>query len=94
MMVANLVSAARVDLAQYAAFIIEENLSLAKDTYNQRMLEIGRDLKHGIEGLTSAMEYFSNQGHLESLPLSVSVPSSNSNINKLTNPASDTSVCP
>ncbi|RMJ23671.1 hypothetical protein PHISP_05459 [Aspergillus sp. HF37] len=63
--------AARVDLAQYAAFIVEENLSLARDTYNQRMLEIGQELKHGVDGLTSTMEYFSSKGHLESLPLSV-----------------------
>lgn len=54
--------------------MIEENLSFAKNTlYDHCMLEIGQDLKHGIGGLTSAMEYFSIQGNLESLPLSVSV---------------------
>lgn len=37
------------------------------------MHEISQDLNHSIEGLTSALEYFSNQGHLESLPLSVFV---------------------
>lgn len=70
---ANPKSSARVDLAQYTAFTIEENLSFAKTKYAQRVHQIGQDLKHSIEGLTSALEYFSNQGHLESLPLSVSV---------------------
>jgi hypothetical protein len=79
-------SAARVDLAQYAAFIVEENLSLARDTYNQRMLEIGQELKHGVDGLTSAMEYFSSKGHLESLPLSVSVSQPGPISTRLTNP--------
>ena len=66
-------SAAQVDLAQYAALMIEEHLLFAKDVYEQRKLKIGYDLKHGIEGLTAAMEYFSIQGHSESFPLSVSV---------------------
>ena len=53
--------------------MIEEHLLFAKDVYEQRKLSIGYDLKHGIEGLTAAMEYFSIQGHSESFPLSVSV---------------------
>lgn len=53
--------------------MIEEHLLFAKDVYEQRKLKIGYDLKHGIEGLTAAMEYFSIQGHSESFPLSVSV---------------------
>lgn len=67
-------STARVDLAQYAAFMIVGNPSLSRETYHQRKLKIGKNLKHGIEGLTLAMEYFSVHGHLESIPLSVSVP--------------------
>ena len=39
------------------------------------MHQIGQDLKHSIEGLTSTLEYFSNQGHLESLPFTVYVTS-------------------
>ena len=66
-------SAAQVVLAQYAALMMEEHLLFAKDVYEQRKLKIGYDLKHGIEGLTAAMEYFSIQGHSESFPLSVSV---------------------
>lgn len=70
---ANRESTARIDLAQYTAFMIVGNPSLSKDTYHQRKLEIGRNLKHGIDGLTSSMEYFSIHGHLESIPLSVLV---------------------
>lgn len=53
--------------------MIVGNPSLSKDTYNQRKLELGQKLKHGIDGLTMAMEYFSVHGHLESIPLSVLV---------------------
>ncbi|KAJ5447506.1 Transcription factor [Penicillium cf. griseofulvum] len=63
--------AARVDLAQYAAFILEENLFYAGDKYNNLVLEISNDLRNGIEGLSLVMEHFSINGYADSLPLSV-----------------------
>lgn len=51
--------------------MIVGNPSLSKETYYQRKLEVSENLKHGIDGLTMAMEYFSVHGHLESIPLSV-----------------------
>lgn len=68
-----LCSAARVDLAQFAAFAIEEHLALTTDLYREAVLGIGKDLSSGIKGLTSVMEYFSRNGHVENLPLSVYV---------------------
>jgi hypothetical protein len=64
-------SAARVDLAQYAALAIEEHLSLTTDLYREGVLGIGKDLSAGIKGLTAVMEYFSRNGQVENLPLSV-----------------------
>lgn len=68
-----LCSAARVDLAQFAAFAIEEHLALTTELYREAVLGIGKDLSSGIKGLTSVMEYFSRNGHVENLPLSVYV---------------------
>ncbi|OQE12784.1 hypothetical protein PENFLA_c063G08786 [Penicillium flavigenum] len=64
-------TAARVDLAQYAAFVLEENLFYAGDTYNNLVREISNDLRDGIDGLSLVMEYFSVNGYADSLPLSV-----------------------
>ncbi|CAG8291582.1 unnamed protein product [Penicillium nalgiovense] len=63
--------AARVDLAQYTAFVLEENLFYAGDTYNNLVREISNDLRDGIDGLSLVMEYFSVNGYADSLPLSV-----------------------
>ncbi|CAG8314748.1 unnamed protein product [Penicillium nalgiovense] len=63
--------AARVDLAQYGAFVLEENLFYAGDTYNNLVREISNDLRDGIDGLSLVMEYFSVNGYADSLPLSV-----------------------
>ncbi|KAJ5601229.1 Transcription factor [Penicillium lagena] len=63
--------AARVDLAQYAAFMIEENLSYARETHKQQIFKIGQDLKGAIESLTTIMEFFSANGRVNSLPLSI-----------------------
>jgi hypothetical protein len=60
-----------VDLAQYAAFVLEENLFYAGDTYNNLVREISNDLRDGIDGLSLVMEYFSVNGYADSLPLSV-----------------------
>ncbi|KAJ5934090.1 hypothetical protein N7466_003637 [Penicillium verhagenii] len=62
---------ASVDLAQYAALLIEEYPALPAHRYHETMAGIGRDLKAGIDGLTQIMEYFSLTGHVENLPLSV-----------------------
>lgn len=35
------------------------------------MKAVGQDIHDGIEGLTRVMEYFSLNGHMEYLPLSV-----------------------
>jgi hypothetical protein len=66
-------SAARVDLAQYAALAIEEHLALTTHLYREAVLGIGKDLSAGIKGLTAVMEYFSSNGQVENLPLSVYV---------------------
>ncbi|KAJ5502785.1 Transcription factor [Penicillium fimorum] len=63
--------AAQVDLAQYAAFILEENIFYAGDKYSNMVLEISNDLRDGIEGLSLVMEHFSINGYADSLPLSV-----------------------
>ncbi|KAJ5143400.1 uncharacterized protein N7515_002187 [Penicillium bovifimosum] len=63
--------AARVDLAQYSAFILEENLFYAGDKYSTMILDIGNDLRNGIDGLSLVMEHFSVNGHAGDLPLSV-----------------------
>ncbi|KAJ5542747.1 hypothetical protein N7535_005171 [Penicillium sp. DV-2018c] len=63
--------AARVDLAQYAAFILEENIFYAGDKYNTLIVDIGNDLRNGIGGLSLVMEHFSVNGHAGDLPLSV-----------------------
>lgn len=64
-------SAARVDLAQFAALAIEEHLALTTELYREAVFGIGKDLSSGIQGLTTVMEYFSRNGHVENLPLSV-----------------------
>lgn len=66
-------SAARVGLAQYESFMIEENLSYARETYAQQMFKLGHDLRGAIGSLTSIMEFFSANKHEDSLPLSMSV---------------------
>ncbi|OQE42261.1 hypothetical protein PENCOP_c004G07000 [Penicillium coprophilum] len=63
--------AAQVNLAQYAAFLLEENLFYAGDQYGTLVLEISNDLRNGIEGLSVVMEHFSVNGYSDSLPLSV-----------------------
>ncbi|KAJ5545630.1 hypothetical protein N7494_003215 [Penicillium frequentans] len=63
--------AARVDLAQYAALLIEEYPTLPSHKYQQALMGVGRDLKGGIDGLSRIMEYFSLTGHVDNLPLSV-----------------------
>lgn len=62
-----------MDLAQYTAFVLEENLFYAGDTYNNLVREISNDLRDGIDGLSLVMEYFSVNGYADSLPLSVLV---------------------
>lgn len=66
-----LCSAARVDLAHFAALVIEEHESIARDVHRKAVMGIGKDLQAGVAGLTSVMEYFSRNGHVEYLPLSV-----------------------
>ncbi|KAJ5824739.1 Transcription factor [Penicillium robsamsonii] len=63
--------AAQVNLAQYAAFILEENVFYAGDKYNNMVLEISNDLRDGVEGLSLVMEHFSINGYADILPLSV-----------------------
>ncbi|CEJ61948.1 hypothetical protein PMG11_10464 [Penicillium brasilianum] len=63
--------AARIDLAQFAALVIEEHLALTTDLYREAVFGIGKDLSSGIQGLTAVMEYFSRNGHVENIPLSV-----------------------
>ncbi|CAG8890329.1 unnamed protein product [Penicillium egyptiacum] len=60
---------ARINLAQYAAFVLEENMFYAGDTYSSLVLEISNDLRHGIQGLSLVMEHFSINGYADSLPL-------------------------
>ncbi|KAJ5718840.1 uncharacterized protein N7483_009922 [Penicillium malachiteum] len=62
--------AARVDLAQYLALLIEENPNVPADIYKKTILEIGSDLKAGIDGLNATMKFFSTHD-VNSLPLSV-----------------------
>lgn len=69
------ISAARVDLAQFEAIIMEENKFYTGDSYSNLMKNISNDLRDGIEGLSAVMEHFSANGHVESFPLSVSVSS-------------------
>ncbi|KAJ5697120.1 hypothetical protein N7488_010804 [Penicillium malachiteum] len=64
------VSAARVDLAQYLALLIEETPHIPADLYKMTMLEIGSDLKAGIDGLNTIMEFFSTND-INGLPLTV-----------------------
>ncbi|RAQ73039.1 hypothetical protein COH20_007456 [Aspergillus flavus] len=63
--------AARVDLAQYEALIIEKHLSFTGANYRAQLLETGADLRRAMNGLTSAIEYFCSQGRAERIPLSV-----------------------
>ncbi|CAG7988360.1 unnamed protein product [Penicillium salamii] len=63
--------AARVDLAQFEAFILEDNKFYAANTYQQSMINVSKDLRVGIEGLSKVMEHFSIHGQAESFPLSV-----------------------
>jgi len=60
-----------VDLAHYAALLIEEYPALPSHRYQRAMMGVGRDLKGGIDGLSRIMEYFSLTGHVDNLPLSV-----------------------
>ena len=62
-----------MDLAQYAAFVVEENVFYAGDMYNNLVREISNDLRDGVDGLSLVMEYFSVNGYADSLPLSVLV---------------------
>jgi hypothetical protein len=66
-------SAARIDLAQFAALAIEEHIALTTDLYSEAVFGIGKDLSSGIQGLTAVMQYFSRNGHVENIPLSVYV---------------------
>jgi hypothetical protein len=68
-----LFSAAKVDLAQFAAFVLEENLFYAGDSYSDMVLHISGNLGDGVEGLNIVMEHFSLNGHADGLPLSVLV---------------------
>ncbi|KNG87592.1 hypothetical protein ANOM_005442 [Aspergillus nomiae NRRL 13137] len=63
--------AARVDLAQYEALIIEKHLSFTGTNYRGQLLETGADLRKAMTGLTSAIEFFCGQGRAERMPLSV-----------------------
>ncbi|KAE8381652.1 hypothetical protein BDV26DRAFT_301240 [Aspergillus bertholletiae] len=63
--------AARVDLAQYEALIIEKHLSYTGTNYRSQLLEIGGDLRKAMTGLTNAIEFFSSKGRAERIPLSV-----------------------
>ncbi|OGM49895.1 hypothetical protein ABOM_001521 [Aspergillus bombycis] len=63
--------AARVDLAQYEALIIEKHLSFTGTNYRGQLLETGADLRKATTGLTSAIEFFCSQGRAERIPLSV-----------------------
>ncbi|KAJ5769741.1 Transcription factor [Penicillium nucicola] len=65
--------AARVDLAQYEALVIEENLFYAKENYTDWVQEISNDLSVAIAGLTTVVEYFGMNNDAYSLPLSVLV---------------------
>lgn len=60
-----------MNLAQHAAFVLEENLFYAGETYDNLVLEISNDLRDGIQGLSLVMEHFSINGYADSLPLSV-----------------------
>ncbi|KAJ5245809.1 Transcription factor [Penicillium chermesinum] len=62
---------AQIDLAHYCALAIEEYPSLSPEMYQTAIIGTGRDLKAGVDGLTEIIEYFSLNGHGESLPLSV-----------------------
>lgn len=64
-------SAARVDLAQYEALIVEENRSFLHEDYLHRISDISRNLQSGIEDLATVMESFSTNTFVEGLPLSV-----------------------
>lgn len=68
-----IISAARVDLAQFETIILEENSVYTGDSYNNLMTRVSNDLRDGIEGLSVVMEHFSANCHIESFPLSVSV---------------------
>ncbi|KAJ6000853.1 Transcription factor [Penicillium waksmanii] len=63
--------AAQVDLAQYAALLLEEQISSSTELYEHSIKQIARDLAVGISGLTDVMDYFSVNGNVEQLPLSV-----------------------
>ncbi|KAE8141322.1 hypothetical protein BDV38DRAFT_268575 [Aspergillus pseudotamarii] len=63
--------AARVDLAQYEALIIEKHLNFTGTNYRAQLLETGADLRNAMNGLTSAIEFFCSQGRAERIPLSV-----------------------
>ncbi|KAJ5787874.1 hypothetical protein N7457_002864 [Penicillium paradoxum] len=65
--------AARMSLAQYAAFVLEENMFYAGDTYNTLLLDISNDLRESIDGLSLVMEHFSVNAYTDGLPLSVLV---------------------
>jgi hypothetical protein len=65
-------SAAEVDLSQFAAFVPEETMFYAGDSYKNMILTSVK-LTDGVEGLSIVMDYFSINGHANSLPLSVSV---------------------
>jgi hypothetical protein len=46
-------------------------MSCSADLYEQSVKQISSDLAMGISGLTDVMEYFSVNGNVEHLPLSV-----------------------
>lgn len=64
-------SCARIDLAQYCALAIEEYSALSPEMYRMAVIGTGKDLKAGVDGLTEIIEYFSLNGQVETLPLSV-----------------------
>ncbi|OJJ34569.1 hypothetical protein ASPWEDRAFT_112951 [Aspergillus wentii DTO 134E9] len=63
--------AARVDLAQYEAMIIEKHLAFTGNDYPNQLVNTGKDLQNAMTGLTGVMEFFSGEGRAERLPLSV-----------------------
>ncbi|CAG8241342.1 unnamed protein product [Penicillium salamii] len=63
--------AARVDLAQFEAFMLEDNKFYAANTYQQSIINVSEDLRDAIEGLSKVMEHFSMHGQAVSFPLSV-----------------------
>lgn len=63
--------AARIDLAHYEALLVEKHSEVLEDDYLRHLTYIGNTLCDAATRLVSTLEYLSQEGKAQDLPLSM-----------------------